>query len=159
MQKKKKEEKHLICIAINCVSRNHTKFCNYVNIQLISYKWFLECTLIQWRLYGYIYPQCTQVAEGTFFNKKQLGLKKSIFGPKCLGLFLVTHNHVYYCKMRTLASRMPRHPSRNSDQFVHNEKPGKGRGGGMGKFGPQKSSTLCERKSMNNKEISINRIY
>ena len=113
--KEKKEEKHLICIAINCVSRNHTKFCNYANIQLISYKWFLECTLIQWRLYGYIYPQCTQVAEGTFFNKKQLGLKKSIFGPKCLGLFLVTHNPVYYCKMRTLASRMPSHPSRNSE--------------------------------------------
>ena len=36
-------------------------------IQLISYKRFLECTHIQWRLS--IYPKCTQVAEGTFFMK------------------------------------------------------------------------------------------
>ena len=38
-----------------------------IHIQLISNKRFLECTLIQSRLS--IYPQCTQVAQGTFFMK------------------------------------------------------------------------------------------
>ena len=36
-------------------------------LQLISYKRYFEWTLVQWRLS--IYPQCTQVAEGTFFMK------------------------------------------------------------------------------------------
>ena len=38
-------------------------------IQLISYKWLLECTLIQWRLS--IYP-CMQT--GTVNYSKELGL-------------------------------------------------------------------------------------
>ena len=38
-------------------------------LQLISYKRFLECTLIKWRLS--IYPLCTQVPDGTFFMKSQ----------------------------------------------------------------------------------------
>ena len=40
---------------------------NKINVQLISYKWYMKCTLVQWRLS--IYPQCTQVAEGTIFKK------------------------------------------------------------------------------------------
>ena len=43
-------------------------------IQLISYKRYLECTLIQWILS--IYPQCTQVAEGTFFMKSPVAGKQ-----------------------------------------------------------------------------------
>ena len=45
-----------------------------IEIQLISYIRYLECTLIQWRLS--IYPYCTQVAEGTFF------MKSPVFGEK-----------------------------------------------------------------------------
>ena len=36
-------------------------------IQLISYKRYFECTHVPWRLS--FYPQCTQIAEGTFFMK------------------------------------------------------------------------------------------
>ena len=39
----------------------------YVLLQLISYKRYLECTLVQWRLS--IFPLRQQVAEGTFFMK------------------------------------------------------------------------------------------
>ena len=39
--------------------------------QMISYKWYLECTLIQWRLYISI-PISAQVAVGTFFMKSPI---------------------------------------------------------------------------------------
>ena len=47
-------------------------------LQLISYKRYLECTLIQWRLS--IYPWCTQVAAGTFFMKSPVGKSILLFG-------------------------------------------------------------------------------
>ena len=42
---------------------------NLFKLQLISYKRYLEYTLVQWRLSTSINPLCTQVAEGTFFMK------------------------------------------------------------------------------------------
>ena len=52
----------------------------YIYIQLISYKRYLKVTLVQRRLS--IYPQCTQVAEGTFFMKS----------PVCYKFFYVLPN-------------------------------------------------------------------
>ena len=54
---------YFLCFFSTCVFQTILIF----QIQLISYKRFLECTLIQWRLS--IYPYCTQVAEATFFMK------------------------------------------------------------------------------------------
>ena len=48
--------------------------CNF--IQIISYKRYLKCTLVQWRLS--IYPLCTQVAVGTFFMKSPISYKVNI---------------------------------------------------------------------------------
>ena len=42
---------------------------NIFNIQLISYKRYLECTLFQWRLSIYPISLSAQVAVGTFFMK------------------------------------------------------------------------------------------
>ena len=51
------------------------------NVQVISYKRFLECTLIQWRLS--IYPYCTQVADGTFFMKSPVVNKQVVIFLAC----------------------------------------------------------------------------
>ena len=52
--------------------RNGKHIQNDFFIQLISYKRYLEFTLVQWRLS--IYPQCTQVAEGIFLMKSPVFL-------------------------------------------------------------------------------------
>ena len=56
---------------ISCVPQNGQSVgiyeTGYTKIQLIAYKRFLECTLIQWRLSNY--PLSTQETEGTFIKK------------------------------------------------------------------------------------------
>ena len=61
-------------------------------IQLISYKRFLECTLIQWRLS--IYPQCTQVAEGTFFMKSLVAKDNIKYNKKSINFYKLSSLYV-----------------------------------------------------------------
>ena len=51
---------------ISNIKNSNTYFLIYFILQLISYKRFLGCTLIPWRL---SIPSAHQVAEGTFFMK------------------------------------------------------------------------------------------
>ena len=65
---------------ILCYSHLGTKQLIYISVlQLISYKRFLECTLIQWRISIYrIYPKCT-ASRGNLFMKSPLSkLRRSV---------------------------------------------------------------------------------
>ena len=72
LERELNEEKKIITTTFECIK-----------VQLISYKRYLECTNVQWRLS--IYPKCTQVAESTFLMKSPVVTRRLL--GKCSETF------------------------------------------------------------------------
>ena len=98
-------------------------------IQLVSFKRFFQCTLLQWTLS--IYPHSTQVALGTVFTKHTQHRRQSSSWVVD-GLNLIIHSVLFTKGWHTFKVHSDFVRDENQKKHVFSGRTTKGEGGGLG---------------------------